>query len=165
MNVLSEIVLFEALSSIHCCRNHMSPWESVSCQRKRFCKTSFPFALQSAPQFAPDEGTFVPHWNKEQANERLRTVSGPLSHSIAFTEEFQVVPSVQQAWNARMVVCIYASVEIQARRESRFPILTYCSLSTHTRHVFILTWRVYVHRTDDDTELWEWESRCDPHDL
>jgi len=108
---------------------------------------------------------FLAETKSERASERLRTVSGPLSHSIAFTEEFQVVPSVQQAWNARMVVCIYASVEIQARRKSRrFPILTHCSLSTYTRHVFILTWRVYVRRVDD-TELWEWESRCDPHDL
>lgn len=57
---------------------------------------------------------------KQRASEHrtpcLRTVSGPLSRSIAFTEEFQVAPSVQRAWNARMVVCIYASVEIQVRR-------------------------------------------------
>lgn len=120
-----------------------------------FAFTKHRFRCVAVTAAAPHEYTFVPSL-KQRASEcphaRLRTVSGPLSCSIAFTEEFQVPPSMQRAWNAKMV-CMCASVEIQARRVKSISDPTRCSPSAHhdmclhPRDVF-----TSIARSDDDTE-------------
>lgn len=95
--------------------------------------------------------------SKRAPHARLRTVSGPLSRSIAFTEEFQVAPSVQRAWNARMVR-IYASVEIQACRVKTIsdlgaathpPSATHHDTCLHPRDAFTLIARTSTWGRED----------------
>lgn len=130
---MDEIVLSKLhCSFVHRCRNHTSSWESrfrVKGNDFAFTKHRFRLRCSSAPRSLRRASIplFLAETKSERASERapharLRTVSGPLSRSIAFMEEFQVAPSVQRAWNARMVsphICIGRNSGIPSQDDFR----------------------------------------------
>lgn len=141
-----------------------------SCQRKRFCKTSFPFALQSAPQFAPHECTFVPRWNKERASERA-SAARPSTHCERSFKPFHRfhggIPSrakcaTSMECDGSLHICISrnsGTPRVKTISDLDAPFAVHASSDTclYSRDVFTLIARTTTRRL--------WESRCDPHDL